>query len=121
MKMLTNLPIALIIPLLLTGCLVVDGRGIDGLSDDSRAMADKNRQLISTLALGVDRDSVLGQLGAPQRSEASIKQGDEYRVLYYKTQHHSFHRDHEEALTPLVFKNGQLIGWGQELLATTAD
>jgi len=121
MKMLTNLPIALIIPLLLTGCLVVDGRGIDGLGDDGRAMADKNRQLISVLALGVDRDSVLSQLGAPQRSEASIKQGDEYRVLYYKTQHRHFNRDQESVLTPLVFKNGQLIGWGQELLAMAGE
>ena len=77
----------------LNACLVIgDGPDWDELKDanwDSNQR--ENREIISELNLGVDRSSVVSRLGAPSQSEASVKEGDEYRILYYRT--HQRHSD----------------------------
>ena len=60
---------------------------------------------------------MLTRLGAPDFSEAFQHNDDNYRVLYYRTQHR--HSDGDTTIdetTPLVFKNDHLIGWGEDIL-----
>ncbi len=108
----------------LNACLVIgDGPDWDELKDANwDANQRENREIISELSLGVDRSSVVSRLGTPSQSEASVKEGDEYRILYYRTQHrHSDGETSKDETTPLVFKNDKLIGWGNEVLSTIRD
>ncbi|MEE4278227.1 MAG: DUF3192 domain-containing protein, partial [Halieaceae bacterium] len=82
--------------------------------EDQRA----NREAIAGLALGTSRADVLRDLGTPIDSEAFDRDGEEVRVLFYRTQRR--HGDGEttrDETTPLVFENDRLIGWGQLVYA----
>lgn len=118
MKFLINLPLMVIVPMLLTGCIVVGG--LDGLDESEwHSGSSENRRIISELEIGADRRSVVERLGAPHMSEASVKNGDEFRILFYRTKHRHFDADtSKDETTPLVFKNDKLIGWGDELASS---
>ena len=46
-------------------------------------------------------------------SEAFMDDGEEVRVLFYRTNHkHSDGETTRDETTPLVFRNDQLVGWG---------
>lgn len=103
---------------LLSGCVVV----VDGDKKVSSEMSSSdreksNRAMISGLALGSQPASVLSLMGTPDFDESLNKDEVHYRVLYYRTQR--VHKDGlttKDECTPLVFKGGELIGWGQEKL-----
>ncbi len=101
---------------LLNGCVIVAGE--KGWKDgDWQSKQNSNRQLISELALSTSTNEVLAKMGTPAFSDAFVKEGVEYRILRYRTQRTS--ADGETSIdetTPLVFKNNQLIGWGDEAL-----
>lgn len=102
----------------LSGCVIVAG---DQDWDDSswQSQQRENRETISELELQADRSKIISKMGAPSFSDAFVKEGAEYRVLYYRTQHtKSDGETTKDETTPLVFKNGKLIGWGNDLLAT---
>ncbi|TQV89339.1 DUF3192 domain-containing protein [Aliikangiella coralliicola] len=118
MKNLLNLSLAILLTSSLSGCIIVD-RDYDRDSENWRSQQKENREIISDLALQTERSKVLAKLGAPHFSEAFTKEGVEYRVLYYRTQHrHSDGDTTKDETTPLVFKDNKLIGWGQEILAS---
>ena len=102
----------------LSGCVIVNGEpgwyGSDW-EDEQR----ENREIISNLEIGMERTQVVSKLGTPNFSEAFTRDGDEFRVLFFRTQHrHSDGDTTRDETTPLVFRNDTLIGWGNEVLAS---
>ena len=121
MKYVLNILITVILAVSLSGCIVVGG---DHDWDDNswEAQQRENREIISDLEIGTERSRVITRLGAPNFSEAFTKGEDEYRILFYRTQHrHSDGDTSKDETTPLIFKNNQLVGWGDETLATIRD
>ncbi len=101
---------------ILSGCVVVNGKGASW-SSDWEGEQEENRRIISELDIGMQRDSVVARLGTPNYSEAFTRDGQEYRVLFFRT--HWRHADGETTrneTTPLVFKDDLLIGWGVDVL-----
>ena len=108
-------------------------------------VALQNRATINQLSLGMDReqvDRVMGpatvkvravgpfsntQITNPHKTEAVRgKAGDTIEVRYYPTEVlHGEHDDEfsftEDELTPLVFRDRQLLGWGWNLLFENVD
>ena len=108
--------VALFMAVSLTGCVVIGG---DHDWDDNgwASRQKENRLFINELALDVKRSYVVDKLGAPNFSEAFVKDSDEYRILYYRTQRRqSDGETTKDETTPLVFKNDRLIGWGEGTL-----
>lgn len=118
MKYLVNLAASSFLVLSLSGCIVIGGDH-DWDDESWRSQQRENREIISELNIGADRSQVLSKLGAPSFSEAFTKDGNEYRVLFFRTQHrHSDGDTSKDETTPVVFKNDKLIGWGDEILAS---
>ncbi|TQV88183.1 DUF3192 domain-containing protein [Aliikangiella coralliicola] len=118
MKHLLNILIAVFLVTSISGCIVIgDGDG-NWNHDDWREQQRENRELISELEINTPRTRVLTKLGAPNYSDAFEKNGKQYRILYYRTQHrHSDGDTTKDETTPLVFVDDQLVGWGEEALA----
>jgi len=119
MKFLTNLIAASLITFSLSGCIVVGGG--DWHDDDNDHWQERqrdNKRIISQLELNDSRKTIIEQLGAPDISEAFVKGDDNYRILFYRTQHeHSDGDTSKDETTPLVFMNDRLVGWGMDALA----
>ncbi len=118
MKIISNLLAFIFLSVSLSGCIVVGGG--DWRDDDNSSWKkeqNSNKQVISQLEINDSRQSILEQLGAPNFSEAYMKGSDNYRVLFYRTQHeHSDGETTKDETTPLVFKNDHLVGWGMDAL-----
>lgn len=109
-----NTLIASLLPLLLTGCIFVDG-SYDSEGKRWRSQQRENRQIINNL--NMELGTIMARLGSPDFSEAFARGDDKYRILYYRT--HRLRSDGQttrDETTPLIFKNGYLIGWGDETL-----
>jgi len=99
-----------------TGCVYVDGERVS--SDHWRDEQRVNRAAIAGLALGTYRADVLRELGTPIDSEAFDRNGEEVRVLFYRTRHrNSDGETTRDETTPLVFENERLVGWGEAVYA----
>lgn len=119
MKKLIKLSLTLVSVSILSGCVFIHG-GND--SDKNwQHTQEKNREVINQLVLDTDKSQIELKLGVPNFTEAFIKNGQEYRVMYYRTsrQHHDNVTSKDET-TPLIFKNQKLIGWGHDALANIA-
>ncbi|MFV8817616.1 DUF3192 domain-containing protein [Haliea sp. E17] len=104
----------LLLSLAATGCVYVGG-DVSG-DEDWKQTQDKNRNAISSLDLGMSFNAVVERMGTPDDSEAFTDNGDEVRVLFYRTRHtNSDGETTRDETTPLVFRNGKLIGWGEEV------
>jgi len=118
MKSLLNLAVAGLLMFSLSGCIVVGGGDWDDHDSDWQERQRDNQRVINQLEINDSRQSILEQLGAPDFSEAFSKDGEDYRVLFYRTQHeHSDGETSKDETTPLVFKNNLLVGWGVDALA----
>ena len=117
MKFLLNSSLATLLAVSLSGCIVIGDRDNWNDSDWEQTQQD-NREVISDLVLNSALKNVRLKLGAPNFSEAFTHSDEQYRVLYYRTQHrHSDGDTTKDETTPLVFKNDKLIGWGNDALA----
>jgi outer membrane protein assembly factor BamE (lipoprotein component of BamABCDE complex) len=120
MKFFLNIIAAAFLTLNLSGCIVVGGG--DWNNDDNDHWQERqqdNKRIISQLEINDSRKTIIEQLGAPDLSEAFTKDNDNYRVLFYRTQHErSDGETSKDETTPLVFKNGKLIGWGMDALSS---
>lgn len=97
-----------------TGCVIIDSERVS--LDDWRDRQENNREAISNLEVGTSRTAVIDKLGTPAESEAFNVDGEELRVLFYRT--HRRHSDGEtsrDETTPIVFRNDALIGWGKTI------
>ena len=79
---------------------------------------EENRRNIARLQLGMRRKEVLSMMG--DKRAAAIGSTDKtLEVWYYHTDIRvdpEVIRDERKELTPLVFDNGTLVGWGWEFL-----
>lgn len=113
MKSFVHVCLVAVLSLAATGCVYIDGEHVD---HDWRDDQQDNRKMISQLQIGASRVSVLETLGTPSDSEAFTQNGEEVRVLFYRTQRkHSDGETTRDETTPVVFKNDLLIGWGQSV------
>ena len=104
--------------ILLSGCVVVNGESGWHNSDWQKEQR-KNREAIAELQIGMERSQVVSRLGVPEFSEAFTRDGDEFRVLFFRTRHrHSDGETSRDETTPLIFRNDTLIGWGDNVLAS---
>lgn len=108
----------------LPGCIIhVTDDGWESGSYSSWEQREKNnREAIAEMEIGTGIGSVEMELGRADFSEAYLKDGSEYRVLFYRT--HRVDSDGETTraeTTPLVFENGYLIGWGDTVYQRVAQ
>jgi len=97
-----------------TGCVFIDGERVD--LDDWREEQRDNREAISRLEIGSSRETVVERLGTPDDSEAFQQNGEEVRVLFYRTRHRNADGDTtRDETTPLVFRDDRLVGWGESV------
>ena len=101
----------------LSGCVIAVGDHDDEYNgnEDWKKIQQFNQSYINQLALGVDSASVRKSLGAPAFVELFKKNAEEVEVLFYRTQHeHSDGETSKDECTPLVFKQGTLVGLGDK-------
>ena len=105
---------------LLTGCVVavsdgeVDSQWATSSASSWQKEHKQNRNKIANLQLSQSYQAVLNTMGTPNFSEFVTKDNTHYQVLFYAT--HSIHSDGKmtkDECTPLVFKDGELVGWGE--------
>jgi hypothetical protein len=107
----TRIAAVSLLTLTAAGCVIIDGERVS--HDDWRDTQQENRAAISQLEIGMSQQAVLDRLGTPADSEAFTQDGEELRVLFYRTRHaHSDGETSRDETTPLVFRSDQLIGWG---------
>ncbi|RCU50854.1 DUF3192 domain-containing protein [Corallincola holothuriorum] len=116
----TCLLLALALPLTLTGCVIAVGGDGDrtSWSSDWEDRERINREKLEKMEVGAAMDQVRMTMGTADFDEKLVKGDDNYRLLYYRTQRQQ--KDgitSKDECTPLVFKNGQLIGWGDSAVA----
>jgi hypothetical protein len=118
----TNWLIVLSLPVLLSlsGCVIKVGSG-DGesqyFSSDHHDIEAQNRKKIARLELRQAYDEVKTIFGTANFNESYQKDGQQIQVLYYRT--HRVHADGmttKDECTPLVFKEGYLVSWGEQAL-----
>jgi len=118
MKVFTRFLVIAAIVGMLPACVIVNGEpgwGHHDWKDEQR----ENREIIAGLDIGMQRSEVVSRLGTPNFSEAFTRDGEEFRVLFFRTQHrHSDGDTTRDETTPLVFRNDSLIGWGDDVLAS---
>lgn len=103
------------------------------MKDYHRAVAT-NSQKMGTVRVGMSRsevESAMGrgpvvdykkvQLRNPWRTDSYEKDGNKYEVLYYVTSGETWSKAQSEegTLTPVVLKNGKVIGTGWTLVDTS--
>ncbi|GHB74945.1 DUF3192 domain-containing protein [Psychrosphaera saromensis] len=74
-----------------------------------------NKRYISALSLdeNIERSNVIQTLGSPDLTEAKRKDDTSFQVMFYRTQHlQSDGITTKDECTPMLFKNGYLIAWG---------
>lgn len=75
-----------------------------------------NKRFIANLSELQDKSKtfIIDKLGSPDITEAKKRNSDTYQVMFYRTQHKkSDGITTKEECTPILFKNGQLIAWGE--------
>lgn len=101
---------------------------ITGCANPFAVMRDANRVAINKIDVGMSKtqvQNIMGNISAQhpsvgkwenpyKREIVSGTNGNSYEVLYYYTQEIGDYQPIESGLTPVVFKNGNVvgIGWG---------
>ncbi len=101
----------------LSGCVIaIHDRDVQ--NDPSwKERQTENREYINQLSTGVKINQVTDALGGADDTEGFEKDGKQYVVLYYRTQHRRGDGNTtRDETTPLVFENGRLVGWGHAVL-----
>ena len=80
------------------------------------AKADENTIKIANMKRGMSERQVLTCMGCPDKTETKIQNDQVYVVWYYLTKGTLLgqRRLGPRNLTPFIFKDGVLIGWGRE-------
>lgn len=106
---------------LLSGCVIAigdDDYERSGYQQSSWSeIEERNREKIGQLDVGTSVDTVRRKLGVPDFDEMLVKNGEEHRVLFYRTQRTKGDgATTKDECTPLIFVNGELSGFGQTAL-----
>ena len=105
------------LPLLvsLSGCVIAFG-DFDDKSKIGRNEENQMRSSIEALQLGAAYAEARSQLGEPHFIEAFAAGGAEYKVLFYRTQRTKADGETtRDETTPVVFRDGKLLGYGQKV------
>jgi outer membrane protein assembly factor BamE (lipoprotein component of BamABCDE complex) len=100
---------AVIIILLLSGLLSGCG-AVKGLE------ASANRNQLNNLKVGMTTDQVRAAMGKPYKSEFYGSK----QMWFYITEWQSDGQTTLDEMTPLVFENDILLGWGSNFLGTSS-
>ena len=74
-----------------------------------------NAKQIGQLEFSMSKDDVIRMLGSPDISEAKETQSGAHQVLFYRTHHvTSDGITTKDECTPLLFRNNELVGWGND-------
>lgn len=115
MKTAHKLIIALPLLTTLSGCVIAFG----DFDDKSKLVQSEEKQMrssIENLQMGVAYADAREKLGEPNFIEAFASGGADYKVLFYRTQRTKADGDTtRDETTPVVFRDGKLIGYGQKL------
>lgn len=112
MKPVANLVLLAAISAFTSGCIYINGEKIN--VDDWRETQLTRREAISQLQLGQSLETVKAELGVPTDSEAFLEENTEVRVLFYRTRRtHADGETTRDEMTPLVFRDNSLVGWGE--------
>ena len=111
--------ICVLLTLMVSGCYIsVRDDGAAGGwardTDDWQHRQQRNREAIEHLVIGRSQRSIVDELGAADLRESFVRDGLTYQVLLYRT--HLVHEDGRltrDETTPLVFVDGELVGWGE--------
>jgi len=103
--------------LLLSGCYISvrdDGSAWSREGDNWRQRQQRNQEAIDYLELGRSLGSVTDELGPADMTESFGRDGRTFRVLLYRTRLvREDGRTTRDETTPLVFVDGELVGWGE--------
>ncbi|QQX81545.1 DUF3192 domain-containing protein [Shewanella sp. KX20019] len=85
-----------------------------------------NRAKMTEISIGQSIGEVKMMFGKADFSEAKISNEQDLQILFYRTQHkESDGETTKEECTPLLFKQGKLVAWGedtyQQYLASQID
>ena len=117
LKLVANLALVAAITVSTSGCIYINGEKIN--VDDWREAQLIQREAISQLQLGQSLDAVKAELGVPADSEAFLKEDTEVKVLFYRTRRaHADGETTRDEMTPLVFRDNVLVGWGERYYAS---
>lgn len=75
-----------------------------------------NKKFINELSLDapITKGFVIESLGSPDITEAKVVAEHNYQVMFYRTHHkQSDGITTKDECTPFLFKNGELIAWGE--------
>lgn len=110
-----------VFPWLLCGCVIAIDADDNDDADGWRERQATNRERLAALVIGAPRATVESEFGPPDFVESFLRDGVEYRVLRYRTHHrHSDGDTTEDETTPLVFVDGELVGWGETAVRLTS-
>jgi hypothetical protein len=105
----------------LTGCVVSVGHGDEdgySINSDHENREYSNRKKIANLRFAMSYNDVQNLLGVADFNESYQKGDNHIQVLFYRTQR--LHKDGlttKDECTPLVFKKGELVSWGEQAYA----
>lgn len=105
--------------LLLSGCVISidDDYDNDHNNTSWSELEEENREKISQLSVGASINSVRRSMGTPDFDELLVKNEQEHRILFYRTQRTKGDgATTKDECTPIIFLNGELIGFGQTAL-----
>jgi len=74
-----------------------------------------NKRFINELSIDgqIQKSYIIESLGSPDITEAKQKEDAAFQVMFYRTQHQqSDGITTKDECTPLLFKDGRLIAWG---------
>lgn len=75
-----------------------------------------NRERLQKLEIGMARSNVTAIFGKPHKREVfPSEEGDRVEVLFYETEYTHSGNVPDSAFTPIVLKEGHVIGWGRAL------
>lgn len=102
--------------LLLQGCVIAVNT--DDFEDESWfSKQTHNAEVIENLGLGASETEIRDELGEPNFTESFKREGYTYRILFYRTSHHAHDGvTTRDETTPLVFVDGELVGWGDSAI-----
>jgi hypothetical protein len=115
---------ALVATPFLSGCIVAvsDGEAEYGWNSKHNGtnwqkQQKSNREKIANLVSGTDYKTVIKQFDTPDFSELVSKGDNVFQILYFSTNSkHSDGKVTKDECTPLVFKDGKLVGFGQSAI-----
>lgn len=99
---------------LTSGCVITVNTDDEYDDNDWRSRQVRNERAINRMELGRSQSSIVSELGEPDFVDAFSRDGQSFKVLYFRT-----HRVTDDGATtrnettPLVFVDGVLVGWGE--------